>query len=76
MQKGKTLKMLIVIIIVITNSIGIVYADDEISEDSMSKKEIEDIIETTTSINDIPNINSRHAIIYDRASRYCIIWKR
>lgn len=27
-------------------------------------------------INKVPNINSRHAVIYDRATRKYIIWKK
>ncbi len=68
MQKIKILSS-IAIFILLFGLINPVYADDELEEVDVTLEEIEQILETTADITEVPNINSREAIIYDRASR-------
>lgn len=75
MQKNKIMYGITAFIILI-NIIIPVYADDESEEASVTQEEIEEILEATTEASEIPTINSRNAIIYDRTSRYSDIWKR
>ena len=53
-----------------------VYADDETEETTITWEEIEEIKEAAADIDEIPKINSRNAVIYDRTSRSSYIWKR
>ena len=64
-----------VIFTLIVSSNILVYADDEL-EDAVTEEEIEEILQTAADITDIPVINSRHAVIFDRTSRKSIIWKK
>ena len=71
------LKRVFIILILFILTINLtfpIYADDEIEENSISQEEIDEIIETATDITDIPSINSRYAVIYDRISRKDFIW--
>ncbi len=68
MRKSKFLFTIIICTIII-NLIIPVYADDEIEEEGITEKEIQEIIETSADVTDIPKINSRYAVIYDRTSR-------
>lgn len=53
-----------------------VFADENLEED-FETGEINILIEETAAdIKEIPNINSRCAVVYDRATRKCIIWKK
>lgn len=72
MQKIKIL----MIIVIITFSSSIVYADDEIEESVFSLEELNEILETAVSPEEIPNINSRHAIVYERTSRKNSVWEK
>ena len=75
MQKIKKVLFIIVFVsIIILNNC--VYADDEIEESDITWEEIEEIKETAADVNEIPQINSRNAVIYDRTSRSSYIWKR
>lgn len=51
-----------------------VYADDEIEED-FDDLEIIETIEASASVNDIPQINARHAIVIDRNSKQILYGK-
>ena len=42
----------------------------------LTQEELNQILETATSLEKAPNINSRHAIVYDRVSRSDIIWEK
>lgn len=53
-----------------------VYADDETEETTITWEEIEEIKEAAADIDEIPKINSRNAVIFDRSSRSSYIWKR
>lgn len=64
------------IFILVINVIYPIYADDELEEGSITEQELHEIIETATNAMNVPVINSRHAIIYDRVSRHRVIWKR
>lgn len=75
MQKIKKVLFIIVFVsIIILNNC--VYADDETEESAITWEEIEEIKETAADVNEIPQINSRNAVIYDRTSRSSYIWKR
>ena len=64
-------KFLIVIIICITiiNLVIPVYADDEIEDIGITIEEIREILETSVATTEVPLINARNAVIFDRASR-------
>ena len=64
------------IFVIIINFSSLVYADDESEEKNVTVEEIEYILETVSEIEDIPTINSRNAVVYDRTSRSSNIWKR
>jgi len=53
-----------------------VFADDNIEEE-LDWSEIESEIKSANSeANEVPSINSRHAIVIDRTSRKSFIWKK
>lgn len=50
---------------------------DENYEEDLEYSEIDNMIKVTAAdIKEIPNINSRCAVIYDRATRKCFIWEK
>ena len=51
------------------------YADDELEEADFTWSEIEKVINSSTDVHEIPEINSRVAVIYDRASGNVIYGK-
>lgn len=71
MWKKKTLYIL-VILILIFNLIGIVYADDEI-EDILENDELNETISVSNENKDEPIINSKSGLIYDRKSER-VMW--
>lgn len=71
MWKKKTLYIL-VILTLIFNLIGIVYADDEI-EDILENDELSETISVSNENKDEPIINSKAGLIYDRKSGR-VIW--
>ncbi len=53
-----------------------VYAIDDIDE-ALNIEEIDSILKSVdVEVKDTPNINSRHAVIYDRKTRKSFIWKK
>lgn len=70
----KRILIILISFILMMNLTLTIYADDELEENSISQEEIDEIIETATDITDIPSINSRYAVIYDRTSRKDFIW--
>ncbi len=74
MKKIKIIFCLMMLIIISLNNL--VYADDEIDEENITWEEIEEILETASEIEEIPTINAKNAIIYDRTSRGNNIWER
>lgn len=75
MRKRLKIGILIITILIISNT-NIVWADLEDNEIDMSINEINNqVIETTTKINDEPKLNARIAVIYDRASGKMIYHK-
>ena len=73
------MKKIIIIItsLILINLISIpIYANTDTEETELTKEELEQIIETATTLEKLPNINSRNAIIYDRTSRDNTIWKK
>lgn len=75
MQKAKLL-CIIISFITILNFTLFTYADDEIGEIDVTKEEIEEILQASSDLNNIPVINSRNAIVYDRISRKSIVWEK
>ncbi|MCI8397170.1 MAG: hypothetical protein HFJ52_06040 [Clostridia bacterium] len=68
MQKIKKIIILLTLIFTLTFPI-VVKAEDEIEEE-FDFTGIGELLQSVTSeANKIPNINSRHAVIYDRATR-------
>lgn len=75
MRKIKTI--LIILLIIFINFTAIpVYANTEIEENEITKEELDEIIETASNLEKVPNINARNAVIYDRTSRKNYIWKK
>lgn len=52
-----------------------VYADDEDLELDMSSDDISKTLEVSASINELPSINARHAVIFDRNSNHILYGK-
>ncbi len=75
MQKIKVF-WVTVIFILLVNVLVPVYADDESEEVDVTVEELEEILETAAEISEIPNINSRKAVVYDRVSRQSTLWER
>ena len=75
MHKSKILIIITIFILSVNVAIP-VYADDEIEDIEMTTEEMQEILETTVDITDIPIINSRNAVIYDRSSRKHFIWEK
>lgn len=73
-MKKKVLLVLFTLTIILNLSIPI-YADDELEEINISQEEIDKIVETSVDVSDIPKINSRNAVVYDRTSRNNSIWE-
>ena len=68
MHKYKFLSAIIICITII-NLIIPVYADDETEDIGITIEEIREILETSADTTEVPLINSRNAVIFDRASR-------
>lgn len=69
----KKFKIIIVIFIMIINISLPVLADDE--ENEIEEINLQEIVQTSTTATDIPVINSRAAVIYDRATGTVIYGK-
>ena len=63
MLKKHTFIVILIVLILFTH---ITYADDSLTDNPLSKTELEETIETSTDISAEPKINSRHAIVIDR----------
>lgn len=72
----KKIKLSIIWILLISFIMIPVYANTDTEETSLTKEELDQILETASSLEKAPNINSRHAVVYDRTSRSSIIWKK
>lgn len=69
----KKIRLIIIWILLMSFIMIPVYAN---TEESWSKEELDQILETASSLEKAPNINSRHMAIYDRTSRSSYIWKK
>ena len=69
----KKIRLIIIWILLMSFIMMPVYAN---TEESWSKEELDQILETASSLEKAPNINSRHMAIYDRTSRSSYIWKK
>lgn len=69
----KCLFILIIFFILFT---PIIYADDQLNDSNLSSKELNETIETSINVEDIPTINARHAIILDRNSKITLYGKK
>lgn len=75
MQKIKRVAIFLVFIILINFQIP-VFADIEMEEE-FDFTQIDEFLKAVNGeANEIPKINSRHAVVIDRATRTCIIWKK
>lgn len=75
MQKIRKIIILLLALSMLTFN-SRVLADDDLEED-LGTNEIDDIIKSVTAeTSETPVINSRHAVIYDRASRKSFVWKK
>ncbi len=75
MQKIKKIIILLILIFILPFPTA-VKAEDEIEEE-FDFTGIGELLQSVTSeANKIPEINSRHAVIYDRATRQCTIWQK
>ena len=62
-------KIFISLILILPLLTSIVYADDELTDEILSQSKLEESIQASSNeISDAPTINSRHSVIYDRAS--------
>lgn len=68
------LKKLIICIILLNYTGFAVYADDQIIEDNLSFEELS--IEASSVVTDEPQINAKHAIVFDRQSKKAILGKK
>lgn len=75
MHKYKFLSVIIICITII-NLVIPVHADDEIEDIGITAEEIKEILETSATTTEVPLINARNAVIFDRTSRQCFIWKK
>ena len=69
LHREKLISFILIFILFLISFSNIVYADDEIDETNISENEIEEIIQTTASTENIPAINSKYAVCLDRISR-------
>lgn len=53
-----------------------VSADEEINDDSFSEIQIQEAIETSSNITDVPDINARHSVVIDRKSKQILYGKK
>ena len=53
-----------------------VYSDDNLEDESLSSDELNQAIETSSNLENIPNINARHAIVLDRNSKTILFGKK
>ena len=73
-QKIKRIVAFIIFISIISVNIS-VFADENYEEE-LEYSEIDNMIKVTAAdVKEIPNINSRCAVVYDRATRKCALWK-
>lgn len=53
-----------------------VFADNDVEEE-LNAGEIEELVKTVVADTEkMPNINSRHAVIYDRSTRQSVVWEK
>lgn len=69
----KIISMIIIFVLVINLKL-VSFADDE-EEENLNENEITGIIETTATAEDVPKINSRAVLIFDRTSKRVIYEK-
>lgn len=70
----KKLKIILIIFVILINITIPIFADDEDYE-IVEDINFQDIIQTSTEVTNIPSINSRAAVIYDRATGTVIYGK-
>lgn len=68
--------IIFLIIIIILSFPSIVRADEELDEEFDFTGMNEFLQSVTSEANKIPDINSRHAVVYDRATREHTIWQK
>ena len=70
----KIIISILIFIIIITNTYKNLYADDEDGESE--NYDISELVQVNANIEEVPKINSRHAIVYDRKSGEILYGKK
>lgn len=69
-------KCLFILIIFFILFPPIIYADDQANDANLSSNELNETIETSINVENVPTINARHAIILDRNSKTTLYGKK
>lgn len=72
LRKKDLLKIIMIFTIILNIFTPIIYADDE-DDDELSQLELQEIVESGTTPNEEPVLNSKAAIIYDRTTKK-VMW--
>ena len=69
-------KYILTIMLILTIVCPISYADDVFEEETLSKEELQNTMEASNNLHDIPTINARHAIVIERNSKSILYGKK
>ena len=69
-------KYILTIMLVLTIICPISYADDVFEEETLSKEELQNTMEASNNLHDVPTINARHAIVIERNSKSILYGKK
>lgn len=69
-------KYILTIMLVLTIICPISYADDVFKEETLSKEELQNTMEASNNLHDVPTINARHAIVIERNSKSILYGKK
>lgn len=69
-------KYILTIMLVLTIICPISYADDIFEEETLSKEELQNTMEASNNLHDVPTINARHAIVIERNSKSILYGKK
>lgn len=66
----------ILVILLILSINKIIFANDDFEEEFDFDRLNDFLTEVDSEANEVPGINSRHGVVYDRSTREYIIWKK
>lgn len=69
-------KYILTIMLILTIVCPISYADDVLEEETLSKEELQNTMEASNNLHDVPTINARHAIVIERNSKSILYGKK